>query len=82
MSDVTPQRYAEIRVLADKLVASCDGGRDEADEVEALSLDECKVLDSMAFECSHCNQWYAVADRTEDSAGQWCCTDCERTDQG
>ena len=72
---VTPKRYAEIRVLADKLIASCDGGHDEQDEIESLTLEECRVLDSMALECQVCNQWSAAASMT-DTGGEYVCADC------
>lgn len=72
---VTPKRYAEIRVLANKLMASCDGGRDEQEEVEALTLEECKILDTMALECAVCNHWLDVKEFT-DTGGEWVCNDC------
>jgi hypothetical protein len=75
---VTPKRYAEIRVLADRLIASCDGGADGQDEIEAMTLEENGVLDSMAFECTQCNQWSARSEQHEDESGQWVCTDCAK----
>jgi hypothetical protein len=72
---IDPKRYMEIRVLADKLIASCDGGRDEQDDIEALTIEECKILDGMALECQTCNQWSAAADMT-DTGGEYVCADC------
>lgn len=72
---VSPTQYAKIRVLADSLIASCDGGVDQADQVEALTLEECRALDSMALECQVCNQWFA-ANEMRDDGGEYVCIDC------
>lgn len=74
---VNPKRYAEIRVLADSLIASCDGGASHTDDIEALTIEECKVLDGMALECQTCNQWFAAADMT-DTGGEYVCADCAK----
>jgi hypothetical protein len=73
---VTPKRYAEIRVLSNRLIASCDGGANDADEVSDMPLEECRVLDTMVFECTTCNQWFDITEQHEDESGQWVCTDC------
>lgn len=70
-----PETFKRLRKLADALIASCDGGRDYVDDIEGLSLDECRVLDSMALECTSCNQWYSTADMTSGV-----CKDCDAED--
>jgi len=73
---MTPQRYMELRNLADELIASCDGGSTEHhDVINDLSLEECRVLDGMALECADCNQWYAANEMREDG-GAYICVDC------
>lgn len=72
---MTPAQFTKCRALADKLIASCDGGRDYQDEVEALTQEECKMLDSMALECCTCNQWFAASEMI-DTGSQWECSDC------
>jgi len=72
---ISTQDYIRLRALADRLVASCDGGRDEWDTLRALSIEECKVLDSMALECQSCNQFFAAAD-INDTGDEYLCSDC------
>lgn len=48
----SPERYMEIQLLADALIASCDGGESYTEDIKALTLEECKVLDGMALECA------------------------------
>ena len=74
---VAPKRYAEIHVLADSLIASCDGGMSHTDDIEALTIEECKVLDGMALECQVCNQYSAAAEMT-DTGGEYVCPDCTK----
>jgi hypothetical protein len=74
---IDPKKYMEIRALADRLIASCDGGRDEQDAIEALTIEECKVLDGMALECNICNQYSAAAEMT-DTGGEYVCPDCTK----
>lgn len=72
---VSPKRYMEMRALSDRLIASCDGGRDEWDGMNLLTVEECKVLDGMALECQSCNQWFA-ANEMRDDGGEYVCVDC------
>lgn len=72
---VSPKRYVEIRALADKLIASCDGGMSYKDDIEALPLEGCCVLDSMTRECYVCGQWSDICEMT-DHDGEWRCVDC------
>ena len=74
---VGPTQYAKIRVLADGLIASCDGGMDQTDTIEALTIEESRVLDGMALECQTCNQWFA-ANEMKDEGGEYVCSDCAK----
>jgi formylmethanofuran dehydrogenase subunit E len=65
----------EIRLLADALIASCDGGANNTEDIEALTLKECRLLDGMALECQVCNQWSA-ANEMRDEGGKYVCIDC------
>lgn len=71
---MTPERYMHIRALADRLIASCDGGADDVGTIEDLSVEECKLLDSFAFCCESCDQWSDINDQRE---GTWTCKDCK-----
>ena len=72
---IGPTQYAKIRVLADSLIASCDGGMDQTDQVEALTIEERRVLDGLALECQSCNQWFAENEMRNDG-GEYVCVDC------
>ena len=73
---MTPQRHTELRALADRLIASCEGGSTEDnDEINNLSLGECRVLDGMALKCASCTQWFDAHDMCEDG-GEYVCVDC------
>jgi len=73
--NISPERYMEIRALADSLIASCDGGASHADNIEALTIEESRVLDGMALECQVCNQWF-TANEMRDDGGEYVCVDC------
>ena len=73
---MTPERYMQIRKLADDLIADCNGGAEFADEVDSLLADECKVLDGMAFRCASCDQWYDINEKATPDAAEWHCKDC------
>ena len=74
---IGPTQYAKIRVLADGLIASCDGGMGQTDQVEALTIEESRVLDGMALECQTCNQWFAAGEM-KDEGGEYVCSDCAK----
>lgn len=71
---MTPAQLTKARKLADNLMATCQPS-EYWDEVDALTLEESRVLDSIVFECQTCNHWFAVAERHE-SHGQFYCGDC------
>lgn len=65
----------EVRAIADRLIASCDGGNDEIENIMALSLEQCEALDRMALECESCGQWFD-AKEVSDVDGKYLCGDC------
>lgn len=40
----------------------------------------CNVLDSLVFECEHCNWWLEQSEMAERDDGKWICQEC--TDEG
>lgn len=73
---MTPERYMELRKLADDLIASCDGGAQFWDVLEGLSVEECKVMDGMALECCDCGQYYE-ASSMKDRGHEFICEGCD-----
>lgn len=72
---MTPERYIEIRALADRLVADCNGGeQDDLDMIEDMSRKECMALDGIAFKCAGCDQWFDVHEMREPDT--FVCTGC------
>ena len=65
----------DIRLLADKLIGT-PGGNGIEDIIESLSLEECEQLDSIAFECTHCNWWFSTSERQTDMLDQFVCSEC------
>ena len=72
---MTPERQAQIETMAFDLVASCAGGRDHWEEIEALTRDEAEYLDTLALECVTCNQWYEASSMHDGDSG-YVCEDC------
>lgn len=70
-----PERYMELRALADQLIASCNGGYDKWDAINELSVEECQVLDTMALECCDCNQYFE-ASQMHDLGNEYQCPSC------
>ncbi len=66
---------ANVRAIADRLIASCDGGKDEIENIMALSQEDCALLDTMALECQICGQWFDAKDMS-DASGEYLCLDC------
>jgi len=66
----------KIISLAERLVASCQG--DENYEVDELTLEECKELDFLVFECQGCNQWFRQHDNATRDEPEWLCRECAR----
>lgn len=73
---MSPERYTEITALADRMVASCDGGSvEDHDTIGEMTQDECEALDAMAFKCEDCDQWFDIGDMHHDE-DRWACIDC------
>jgi hypothetical protein len=69
----------EIDALADRLIASCEGGSTaDNDMIAEMTGEECKVLDGKAFMCTGCDQWFDLSDMHDADAPEWLCTDCGR----
>lgn len=72
---ITPQTFVRARELADKLVATNEPSK-YWDDLESMTAAEARALDTIAFECAACNQWYAVSEREENDRGEWICRQC------
>lgn len=74
---MTPARWAEIRIVADRLLVSCNGGTDVIDDVYEMSQEECAVLDTMVLECHVCGHWFPTAEMTlAENGAEYECADC------
>ena len=71
----TPEAFNKCRALADKLLAACDGGADESDEIDALTQDEARMLDTMVLRCATCDHWFKTAEIIDDG-NRYECKDC------
>jgi len=72
---VTPEIFRKVRPLADALMASCSPN-EHWEELEALTQEECRALDTIAFECAVCNHWFPVVQMHDPSAAQFTCKEC------
>ena len=70
---MTPPRPSILQ-LAERL----QGYGDENHEVPELSIDECKELDSIVFECSGCNHWFHQRENVTKDGAEWLCADCAK----
>ena len=75
LMSINPEDWKEVRAIADRLIASCDGGNDEIENIMALSQEQCEALDRMALECESCGQWFD-AKEVSDVDGKYLCGDC------
>ena len=66
---VAPPRES-VRKLAERLIGSCEFA---VDEINALSLEECRELDSIAFLCDGCGWWFHRYEMVAD----WKCEECQ-----
>jgi len=64
----------KVRHLADALIGS-PGSTELQDQIESLSLDECRQLDTLCFCCAGCDWWCAESERNE-CDDMWYCDDC------
>lgn len=63
----------KISALAERLYSFGD----QSYEVNELSVDECKVLDGLVFECQSCNDWYYQRDNAKPNGAEWICKGCD-----
>jgi len=73
---ITPSDFTVARVLADRLMASCEPNQ-HWDELDELTPAQCVALDSIAFECQTCNHWFPAAAKGREERGGWLCRECE-----
>ena len=74
LEKIGPKRYAAIREIARRLIGTT-GDADIEDEIEALTLDETRILDTMAFRCKGCEWWVDKNECVEINAN-WYCVQC------
>lgn len=65
----------KIQALAERLKGTCDHA---TDEIEELTIDECKELDSLVGCCEGCDWWVSRHELNDD----WRCEDCTETSVG
>ena len=65
---------SKVRALADKLIGTI-GPADLVDQVEDLSIEECKDLDALVFECTCCGWWCTDRERNIIN-DEWVCDEC------
>lgn len=60
-----------------KLSEKLQGYGDTDYEVKELSNDECKILDTICFECTRCNHWFHQRENANLKGSEWFCKDCK-----
>lgn len=73
---MTPERYMELRRIADAVIADCAGGRDHWEMIDSFIVEEAKIFDTMALECTCCNQ-YSDASDMNDNGAEYICHQCK-----
>ncbi len=78
---MTPQRRLtppgeKIQRLAHKLIGT--PGNEQIDELSDLERWECRQLDMLAFACSGCDYWFAVAGERQEVNDLWYCKECAK----
>lgn len=71
-----PPKSDKVKALAARLTGTT-GFNGDQDEIEELTLEECKELDSLVFNCVACNWWCDAEECNEDEA-EWVCDECYR----
>ena len=72
---MSPETFKKARALADKLTSSC-APNEHWEELEELTREECRALDTIAFECHVCGHWFPNSEKFDEDAAQWTCVDC------
>lgn len=72
-----PPPRPSIQALAARMLGTCEGF---VDEINALTVEECRELDSIVLNCVICNWWFDTDDMTDLDQGMACpdCTAAER----
>lgn len=75
----TPKKIdlSKVRDLGHKLIGLTVVDADTGDELAALTIEEGKALDAIAFECVGCELWFAAHERNVVNE-KWVCRDCVR----
>lgn len=63
----------KIMALAEKLIDNGDNGL--TDELNDLTIEECRELDSVAFRCTCCDWWFHKRECVT-VEGEWQCEAC------
>lgn len=69
-----PPPRASIQALAERLLGTCEHA---TDEIEALSIEECRELDYLVFNCAGCGWWHDSGEQ-HDIDAEWYCHDCAK----
>lgn len=68
-----PPKSERVKEIADRLRGTT-GYNGHIDDIEDLTTEECKELDSMVFCCEGCNWWCDAEECNEDDG--WFCNEC------
>lgn len=80
----TPTRadLGKLHRLAQKLIGLTVVDAETNDELAALTIEEGRALDAMAFECVGCELWFAAHERkVVGKAERWLCQECARKER-
>lgn len=70
---------AKLSALAHKLIGLTVVDAETNDELAALTIEEGRTLDAMAFECVGCELWFAAHERkVVGKAEKWMCRECAK----
>ena len=75
----TPKRVdlPKVRDLGHKLIGLTVVDAETNDELAALTIEEGRALDAIAFECNECELWFAAHERkVVGKAERWLCREC------
>lgn len=67
---------SKIVELANRLEAGFGTDTELGDVIDNLSKDECKLLDTLVFECDVCNHWFRQRDNATPNNARWECKEC------
>jgi len=74
-----PIDLAKLSNLAHRLIGLTVVDAETNDELAALTAEEGRALDAMAFECVGCELWFAAHERKVVGKGEkWMCRECAK----